>query len=115
MTSELAFDPSEECIYVTQRGMARDRRPLYCIIKNIPSNGRSPAGELEIRCVDLWRDAFLVLEKGCSYTQFFDDPEHLRCKGCGLAVSKVLLRSGMVMAIRAVPPDYKVPRTMGRV
>jgi len=33
--------------------------------------------QLEMRCVDLWKDAFAV-EQGCSYTQFIDDPEHLR-------------------------------------
>jgi len=105
------FPMDEEFIYVTQRGIARDRKPIYCIIKNIPSNGRSPPGELEIRCVDLWRDAFRVLDQGCSYTQFYDDPEHLRCRGCGMQFSKFYLRSALLMTIRAIPPDYKAPKT----
>lgn len=79
---------TDEFIYVTQRGMANDRTPLYAIIKNIPRvlfpslaggvlladndamgvrdrpQGRSPPGELEFRCVDLWREAFRVMDQG---------------------------------------------------
>ncbi|KAG9019494.1 hypothetical protein FRB90_001566 [Tulasnella sp. 427] len=72
--------------------------------------GRSPPGELEFRCVDLWREAFRVMDQGCSYTQFYNDPEHLRCKGCGLLFSKLYLRSALLLTIEAVPPDYKPPK-----
>ncbi|KAG8937276.1 hypothetical protein FRC03_006728 [Tulasnella sp. 419] len=89
---------SDVCLYVTQRGMARDRRPLYAIIKHIPPNGRHAGGELELRCVDLWKDAY-ALDQGCSYTQFLDDPEHLKCKGCGLSFSKFYLRSSLLISI----------------
>ncbi|KAG8954491.1 hypothetical protein FRC04_011818 [Tulasnella sp. 424] len=96
ITSQIETD---EFIYVTQRGMAKDRTPL--------PQGRSPPGELEFRCVDLWREAFRVMDQGCSYTQFYNDPEHMRCKGCGLLFSKLYLRSAFVLTIEAVPPDYK--------
>ena len=36
MTMDLTAREGEEFIYVTQRGMARDRSPLYAIIKNVP-------------------------------------------------------------------------------
>lgn len=36
MTSITSQIETDEFIYVTQRGMAKDRTPLYAIIKNIP-------------------------------------------------------------------------------
>ncbi|KAG9005851.1 hypothetical protein FRB94_003921 [Tulasnella sp. JGI-2019a] len=69
----------DEPIYVVQRGLGRERKPLYCIIRHIPAKGKGFfVGEADFRCCDVWREVFGVTEQGCYYTQFYDDPEHLR-------------------------------------
>ncbi|CUA70294.1 hypothetical protein RSOLAG22IIIB_00649 [Rhizoctonia solani] len=110
--------------YFVTNGRTRSGAPIYNILKHTPGSTTPRAFTAEIRCSDLWHEAYSIKD-GCSFVQYVDGPEyHIRwvdhiqistgntefiyaythsCLGCGREFAKRYLRQGTLVEIRDVP------------
>ncbi|CAE6424578.1 unnamed protein product [Rhizoctonia solani] len=90
--------------YFVTNGRTRSGAPIYNILKHTPGSTTPRAFTAEIRCSDLWHEAYSIKD-GCSFVQYIDGPEyHISCLGCGREFAKRYLRQGTLVEIRDVPP-----------
>ncbi|CAE6429956.1 unnamed protein product [Rhizoctonia solani] len=90
--------------YFVTNGRTRSGAPIYNILKHTPGSTTPRAFTAEIRCSDLWHEAYSIKD-GCSFVQFIEGPEyHISCLGCGREFAKRYLRQGTLVEIRDVPP-----------
>ncbi|QRW15927.1 Metallopeptidase family M24 [Rhizoctonia solani] len=60
--------------------------------QHTPGSTTPRAFTAEIRCSDLWHEAYSIKD-GCSFVQYVDGPEyHISCLGCGREFAKRYLR-----------------------
>ncbi|KAJ1308526.1 hypothetical protein OPQ81_004229 [Rhizoctonia solani] len=80
--------------YFVTNGRTRSGAPIYNILKHTPGSTTPRAFTAEIRCSDLWNEAYSIKD-GCSFVQYVDGPEyHISCLGCGREFAKRYLRQG---------------------
>jgi len=98
-------DPTASPYAVIRCGIWKEG-PLFNIVQYVPERRGFPYGTryIELRCADIWKLA-LAVNQGCNYIQFRDDNFNMKCHGCGLTLSKALLRQAYFIEILDIPPD----------
>jgi len=103
--SEAAESSTEPYLLVEKCGSARGV-PIYVITKHIPATGRYPYRTREIRCMDLGAEAmgsYKATQGGCTYIQFRNETDDLRCMNCGMDFAKTFLRASGLIEVRGLP------------
>jgi len=101
-----AAEPSTEPYLLVEKCGSTRGVPIYVITKHTPATGGYSSRTREIRCMDLGGEAmgtYKARQGGCTYIQFKNELNDLRCTGCGMDFSKFYLKQSALIDIKGLP------------